>query len=131
MADFNAGQKVPVVNFNFAPYAEWAGELTEPSFKQINDFRRVVGDLIEKAASQAPDGDLTKLTAKEQLELMSQMLNADNSTDQVVVVSAVANLTGLDRPKFEDLPWRIQQAFFGHLVQEYLSPEAPGTDATS
>lgn len=131
MADFNAGESVPVVHYNFAPYVEWSGEITEPSFAMLNDFRRSVGALLNKASEGAPDTDIAALSLKEQLGLIAKMLNVDNSSDQETVVSMVVTLTELDRSKFETVPWRIQQAFLGHLVQEYLRPEAPGTIATS
>lgn len=131
MADFNAGTAVPVVHFNFAPYVDWSGELTEPSFEQINRFRHMVGELIAKASANAPDVDVEQLTVKQRLELMGQMLDVDNSADQETVISAVVGLTGLDHERFLSVPWRVQQEFFGHLVAEYLSPEAQGTPATS
>lgn len=130
MADFVASEKVPIVHYDLRPHIDREGEVPEPSWAKLNKLRKVLGQLTAKAARGIPD-NVESLTVKESMEYVGKMLEQDQDEDREVVVKAIYELTQIPLVELRKLPPRIVQAFFGHLVQEYLRPEAPGTAATS
>lgn len=131
MADFNAAEAVPAVHVSFAPHSDFAIEVPEPSHGKISKFKKFVASLQTKAAANLPDGELDTLGLKARLELIGHMLDVDDSQDQVDVIRNISELTTIPQTEIKKVPWRVQQALFGHLVQEFLNPEAQGTAATS
>lgn len=131
MADFNAGEAVKPVYLTFSPYSDYSITVPEPSYGKISKFKKYVAQLQHKAAANLPDGELDTLGLKERLELIGRMLDVDDSEDEAAVVKAISELTTIPQTEIKKVPWRVQQALFGHLVEEFLNPEAQGTAATS
>lgn len=135
MGTFNAAEAVEALDFDLNPYVDAKGAVPEPTDKQVQAFYARLGNGLRDVTGE--DLDVTDPVAvakvmanvtEEQLGKMSDaMLDAHAEVCGAKYDPATQSWSGghPTREQIEQLPYRVRQAFYGHL-QGWLNPEASG-----
>jgi hypothetical protein len=116
---FTAAESVPQETYDFAPYGG-KGEIPEPSYEKITQFRKAMSAIYDHMSEGTVEpGEAPSMT--EMLKYISQSLSHDNSEDHNAVLSALSGLTDIAYDELAALPYRLQQAFMGHITGLFLA----------
>lgn len=122
---FKASEAVEELSYDFTPYGP-SGTIPEPSTKQVDAFRAVMfGSLRTLAESLGVE--VSDLAPGSGVKVSMDMIDTlmERSTEaETLVVSAVADLTGIPDRTLNALPYRVKAAFLGYISGSFLNPEA-------
>lgn len=154
---FNAATVVEPLDFNFNPYYDYTGTITEPSDAAVNRFlkrwwkmteeiqRLAMARVIEQTTGKPPtDDELKELSDKapktvgEALDAMVALDGQDESgksdgellADRMCVLIEELSAGSMKVEKLLQVPYRPRAAFIGWLVGELTSGEK-GTAGSS
>lgn len=116
---FVATEAVEELSYDFRPFVEAHGTIPEPTSKQVEAFRQAVGNTVAGLGLDAEDLQ----TGKIGFEQVGLLMDKAGEVEQGLL-NAVADLTGIANSVINKLPYRIQAAFSGYIVGEFLRPEA-------
>jgi len=128
MGGFNAGALVEALDFDFNPYVDAKGTITEPTDGQIATFLNDLQATVERIKHRLPDG----VDTDDPAEVIAAIdgLDASAITDTHQELAGVFAALCSGNPSRELLlrvPMRVRSIFYGWLQQEVMSPEAvPG-----
>lgn len=123
---FIASEAVEELSYDFGQYGP-KGVIPEPTTKQVEAFRNVMLGSLQTLASSlglnisdlGPKGPEVPVT----LEMLDTLLEKSEEAEHLVV-TAVADLTGIPEHTLNALPYRVKAAFLGYITGAFLSPEA-------
>lgn len=118
---FKVSEKVEELSYDLSPYGP-TGVVPEPTSKQVERFRSVVFGSVKDLA-QGLGVDLGTGDTKVTLDKMDMLMEKSADVERLVV-TAVADLTGIADATLDALPYRIKAAFCGWITEQFLSPEA-------
>jgi len=128
MGGFNAATVVEALDFNFNPYVDAKGTITEPSDDQIAKFLNDLQAVMERVKDRLPEGVDTSDP--------SEVISAIDGLDASAITETHQELAGVfaelcsgnpSRELLLRVPMRVRSIFYGWLQQEVMSPEAaPG-----
>lgn len=119
MAGFKAAEQVEELAYDFNPHSKVSGVIPEPTSKQVEAYRRKIADAI-KDSGLDPDALMNGvLTLADMDGLLEKSAKAE-----AAIVEATADLTGIANDSLKALPYRVQYAFLGWIMGQFLSPEA-------
>lgn len=126
MAGFKASDIADDLDYDFTPYGS-AGRMAEPSYEQINAFRKVLAAMVTGIGEElraAVEGDTGKLDTAAVLKQASAFLERDDSAERDMLITAMADVSSLPRDEIAGLPYRVQQTLMGYLVGIFLQKPA-------
>jgi len=128
MGGFNAGALVEALDFDFNPYVDAKGTITEPTDGQIATFLNDLQATVERIKHRLPDGVDTDDPAEVIAAIDGLDASAITETHQELASVFAALCSGNpSRELLLRVPMRVRSIFYGWLQQEVMSPEAvPG-----
>lgn len=131
MTKFDAANAVEPLEFDFKPYADVAGTVSEPTDDQVAEFYGTLGRQLENALGEERMKDVDVTDPTDVGRVFMSLTTEDHRTMYEQLLDLHAGVCG-DQPSREDvaaLPFRLRRAWYG-MVQGWLRPEAstPATD---
>jgi hypothetical protein len=124
MAGFNAGSVVEPLDYDFRPFVDAHGTITEPTDAKIAAYLDGIKAIIKKAEGLIPEG----VDENDPGALVKALDNLEASA-VVGVMGEMAELYSKlcsgkpTKAQILNLPMRIRQVFFAWLQSEVMSPE--------
>jgi predicted nucleic acid-binding Zn-ribbon protein len=120
---FDAGGVVEPLHCKLAPYADFEGDIPEPSSEKIqafmNDQRRELDALRKRIEGTSGDED----DLETELKKLTPAQVKKNRRRSAEIYSAVCSGTP-SADQLEQLPHRVFAAFANWVTEEFLNPEA-------
>ena len=131
MAKFVVTDEVDLLSYDFHPYVDSAGEIPEPSSKQIRDFKQTFQQIVLKG--QPDDATGTVETAEEALRVFANRTDAERAELEQrgeeletalyqAVVDVCSGVFTLEQ--LQTLPYRAGAAFIGWVLGQFVAPKA-------
>lgn len=123
---FNAGTAVSKLDWDFTQFVPDAkGTTPEPSAEQAEAFLAAMRDLAVEADADATDEEKAALTDQEAAERLASLSSDKMRLLSEKLIGAVADVCSNNptREQIAALPYRPQQAFFGHIYGQILNPQ--------
>lgn len=131
MAKFVVTDEVDLLSFDFHPFVDAAGEIPEPSSKQIKDFKNQFQTIV--SAGIPEDSDEVVTTPAEALRLFAaqtpeqrQALSEQSDELETRLFQAVVDVCSgvFTIEQLKALPYRAGAAFIGWILGQFVAPKA-------
>ena len=117
---FTAATAVSALNYDLRPYAEIDGTVPEPSSKAIDAFFARLQEMAKEAGADLDDDAKPQEIAQAVTEIDENAMS--NMTDSLLKATVELTEGNPTRKELDNLPFRVQHAFFNWLVGEIMDP---------